>query len=158
MTPKIVTIPTKKLIGYSIKMSLADNKTQEVWRKFMPRLKEITNAVSADLISLQQYPEDYFTNFTPFSEFTKWATVEVKDYSTIPEGFEKLELTGGKYAVFLHKGNSEMFVKTAQYIYGEWLPQSGFQLDARPHFELLGDNYLGHNNPENEEEVWVPIK
>ena len=66
-------------------MSLADNKTQEVWRKFMPRLKEITNAASADLISLQQYPEDYFTNFTPFSEFTKWAsTVEVKDYEKHP--------------------------------------------------------------------------
>lgn len=157
MTPKIVTISSKKLIGYSIKMSLADNKTQEVWKKFMPRLKEITNAVSADLFSLQQYPEDYFTHFTPFSEFTKWASVEVKDYENIPDGFEKLDLAGGKYAVFLHKGNSEMFVKTAQYIYSEWLPNSGYQLDARPHFEVLGDNYLGHDNPESEEEVWVPI-
>lgn len=157
MTPKIVTISAKKLIGYSVKMSLADNKTQEVWKKFMPRLKEITNAVSADLFSLQNYPEDYFTNFTPFTEFTKWAAVEVKDFENIPDGFEKLELPAGKYAVFLHKGNTEMFAKNAQYIYTEWLPNSGFQLNNQPHFELLGDNYLGHENPESEEEIWVPI-
>lgn len=157
MTPKIVTISAKKLIGYSVKMSLADNKTQEVWKKFMPRLKEITNAVSADLFSLQNYPEDYFTNFTPFTEFTKWAAVEVKDFENIPDGFEELELPAGKYAVFLHKGNTEMFAKNAQYIYTEWLPNSGFQLNNQPHFELLGDNYLGHENPESEEEIWVPI-
>ena len=123
----------------------------------MPRLKEIKNAVSADLFSLQNYPEDYFTNFTPETIFTKWAAVEVKNFENIPEGFEKLEIPSGKYAVFLHKGNTEMFAKTAQYIYTEWLPNSGFQLDNKPHFEVLGDNYLGHENPESEEEVWIPI-
>lgn len=157
MTPKIVSIPVKKLIGYSIEMSLLDNQTQTIWQLFMPRLKEIKNAVSADLFSLQNYPEDYFTNFTPETIFTKWAAVEVKNFENIPEGFEKLEIPSGKYAVFLHKGNTEMFAKTAQYIYTEWLPNSGFQLDNKPHFEVLGDNYLGHENPESEEEIWIPI-
>ena len=157
MTPKIVSIPVKKLIGYSIEMSLLNNQTQTIWQLFMPRLKEIKNAVSADLFSLQNYPDDYFTNFTPETIFTKWAAVEVKNFENIPDGFEKLEIPGGKYAVFLHKGNTEMFAKTAQYIYTEWLPNSGFQLDNKPHFEVLGDNYLGHENPESEEEVWIPI-
>ena len=138
-------------------MSLLNNQTQTIWQLFMPRLKEIKNAVSADLFSLQNYPDDYFTNFTPETIFTKWAAVEVKNFENIPEGFEKLEIPSGKYAVFLHKGNTEMFAKTAQYIYTEWLPNSGFQLDNKPHFEVLGDNYLGHENPESEEEVWIPI-
>ena len=158
MTPKIVNIAPKKLIGFSIEMSLLDNKTQNIWQLFMPRLKEIKNAVSADLFSLQNYPENYFTNFTPETLFTKWAAIEVNDFENIPEGFEKLVIPEGKYAVFLHKGNTEMFSKTAQYIYAEWIPNSGFQLDNKPHFEVLGDNYLGHENPESEEEVWVPIK
>lgn len=157
MTPKIIQVAPKKLIGFSIEMSLLDNKTQTIWQLFMPRLKEITNAVSADLFSLQLYPENYFAAFTPETVFTKWAAVEVKDFSTIPNGFEKLELPAGKYAVFLHKGNSEMFAKTAQYIYAEWLPKSGYSLANNAHFEVLGDNYLGHENPESEEEVWVPI-
>jgi AraC family transcriptional regulator len=158
MTPKIVNIAPKKLIGFSIETSLLDNKTQTIWQLFMPRLKEIKNAVSADLFSLQNYPENYFTNFTPETLFTKWAAIEINDFENIPEGFEKLMIPEGKYAVFLHKGNTEMFTQTAQYIYAEWLPNSGFQLDNKPHFEVLGDYYLGHENPESEEEVWVPIK
>lgn len=157
MTPKIVQLAPKKLIGYSIEMSLLDNKTQTIWQLFMPRLKEITNAVSADLFSLQLYSEDYFTNFTPETRFVKWAAVEVKDFENIPEGFEKLELTAGKYAVFLHKGNTEMFAENAKYIYTEWLPKSGYQLTNQAHFEVLGDKYLGHENPESEEEIWIPI-
>lgn len=158
MTPKIVTIAPKKLIGFSIEMSLLDNKTFSIFSQLMPRLKEIKNPKSADIFCIQVYEPDYFTNFTPETLFTKWAAVEVKDFSTIPDGFEKLELTGEKYAVFLYKGTSEMFSETAQYIYGEWLPNSGFQLDNRPHFEIMGDNYLGHENPESEEEIWIPIK
>jgi AraC family transcriptional regulator len=50
-----------------------------------------------------------------------------------------------------------MFAENAKYIYTEWLPNSGFQLDNKPHFEVLGDNYLGHENPESEEEIWIPI-
>lgn len=157
MTPKIVTIPAKKLIGFSTEMSLAENKTQEIWKQLMPRLNEVQQAVSADLFSLQIYPEDYFSHFTPFLTFTKWAAVEVKNYDLIPEEFQKIEIPAGKYAVFLHKGNTEMFTKTAQYIYGEWLPKSGYQLENRPHFEVLGDAYLGHENPDSEEEVWIPI-
>lgn len=138
-------------------MSLIDNKTFSIFNRLMPRLKEITNPKSADIFCIQVYHADYFTNFTPEALFSKWAAVEVKDFENIPDGFEKLDLTGGKYAVFLYKGNNEMFPKTAQYIYGEWLPNSGFKLDNRPHFEIMGDNYLGHENPESEEEIWVPI-
>lgn len=154
---KIVEIEKRILIGYSIEMSLVENKTQEIWKKFMPRLKEITHAKSADLYSLQQYPQDYYKNFSPLTLFKKWAAIEIYNTENIPAGFELLELPAGKYAVFIHRGNTEMFTKTAQYIYGEWLPNSGFELDNRPHFELLGDNYLGHENPDSEEEIWVPI-
>ena len=49
MTPKIVTIPAKKLIGYSVEMSLLDNKTFSIFSQLMPRLKEITNPKSADI-------------------------------------------------------------------------------------------------------------
>lgn len=155
--PLIIEIESKKLIGFSVEMSLIENNTQTVWKKLMPRLKEVVNLESSDLFSLQIYPKNYYSHFLPETTFFKWAAVEVKKFDAMPNGFEKLELPAGKYAVFLHKGNTEMFVKTAQYIYGEWLPKSGFQLDDRPHFELLGDKYLGHDIPNSEEEVWVPI-
>jgi AraC family transcriptional regulator len=155
---KNCTIDAKKMIGFSSKTTLANDQTAKIWQQLMPRLKEVTNLVSSDLYSLQVYDFNNFKNFSPTTEFTKHALIEVKNYNSIPEGFEKYEMPSGKYVVFLHKGTSAEFPKTAQYIYAEWLPNSEFELDDRPHFEVLGDNYKGHENPESEEEVWIPIK
>jgi AraC family transcriptional regulator len=43
-----------------------------------------------------------------------------------------------------------------QYIYSTWLPASGYALDNRPHFELLGEKYK-QGSPHSEEEIWIPI-
>jgi AraC family transcriptional regulator len=43
------------------------------------------------------------------------------------------------------------------YIFTRWLPASGYQLDNRPHFEILGDKYK-NNDPESEEEIWIPVR
>jgi len=149
---------SKKLIGFSTETSLENDQTAVIWSKFMPRLKEVKNAVSADLFSLQIYDFQKFEKFTPQTIFKKYALVEVRNFDFTPEGFEEFVIQSGKYAVFLHKGTSADFPKTAQYIYAEWLPNSEYELDNRPHFEVLGDNYKGHEDPENEEEVWIPIK
>ncbi|TQE66329.1 GyrI-like domain-containing protein [Leptospira noguchii] len=42
------------------------------------------------------------------------------------------------------------------HIFQEWLPNSGYKLEHRPHFELLGSKYK-NNDPTSEEEVWIPI-
>ena len=158
MEPKIKTIQAKKTIGFSIKTTMANDLTVKIWQQLMPRLKEVKNAVSADLFSLQVYNGETFEEFTPTTEFTKYALVEVKNYDFVPEGFEKFEIPAADYAVFTHKGTGADFYKTSQYIYGEWIPNSEYVLDDKPHFAVMGDKYLGHENPETEEEVWVPIK
>jgi len=43
MKPRIENITKKYLIGMRIKMTLANNKTSELWQQFMPRPKEIKN-------------------------------------------------------------------------------------------------------------------
>lgn len=155
---KTETITPKKMIGFSIKTTMANDQTVKIWQQLMPRLKEIKNAVSADLFSLQIYNGETFEEFTPTTEFTKFALVEVKNYDFVPDGFEQFDLPAGNYAVFLHKGTGADFPKTTHYIYAEWLPSSQYTIDDRPHFAVMGDNYLGHENPETEEEVWVPIQ
>ncbi len=150
------TTSSKKLVGFSLKMSLADNKTGELWSKFMPRKKEIKNAIGSDLYSMQVYDASY-NPVNPHSNFEKWAVTEVKDFEEVPEGMQIFTLPEGKYAIFLHRGLASEGYKTFQYIFGTWLPQSGFQLDNRPHFEVLGEKYK-NNDPDSEEEVWIPIK
>lgn len=156
MTPRIEILPEKKLVGMHLTMSLTENKTGDLWRGFMPRRKEIQNALGTDFFALQFYPPQYFEHFSPETTFTKWATMEVADFEEVPEGMEALTLPGGLYAVFLHKGDASMAQKTFQHIYGVWLPNSGYSLDDRPHFEILGEKYK-NNDPNSEEEIWIPI-
>jgi AraC family transcriptional regulator len=157
MQPQIVSLAEKKMVGKCLKMSIAINKTAELWRSFMPRRKEISNQLSTDLFSLQIYPDDHFKNFDPHREFEKWALAEVADFNHVPAGMATFTLPGGLYAVFIHRGDSSQFTATLQFILGTWLPQSGFLLDNRPHFEVLGERYR-NNDPSSEEEVWIPIK
>ncbi len=156
MEPRIETLAGKKLVGKRIRMSLSNNKTLELWQSFMPTRKEIKNSKTTDLFSMQVYNK-YFENFDPDAEFEKWAAVEVTDFDTIPDEMESYTLTGGLYAVFIHKGAANTGPKTFQYIFGIWLPGSDYILDNRPHFEILGEKYK-HEDPDSEEEVWIPIK
>ena len=157
MQPQIKTISPKNLIGQSITMTFAKNKTFELWRQFMPRRKEIINTVSSDLFSIQVFDESFsFKNFNPNASFQKWAAVEVSSLDFVPNEMETYSLAGGLYAVFNYKGLSSD-PQIFQYIYGTWIPNSKYELDQRPHFEVLGEKYK-NNDPNSEEEIWIPIK
>ncbi len=135
---------------------MVENKTGQLWGSFMPRRKEIGNRISQDLLSLQVYPEGYFNQFNPQSKFTKWALAVVEDFQSIPKGMESYILPAGTYAVFEYKGSSSDN-SIFQSIYSSWLPKSEYALANRPHFEVLGENYK-QNDPNSEEEIWIPIK
>jgi AraC family transcriptional regulator len=105
------------LIGTRLTISLADNKTGELWKSFMPRRKEIANSISNNLISMQIYNMSYFTRFNPSNEFEKWATIEVTNFDDVPKEMETFTLKGGLYAVFDYKGSSTD-TSIFQYIFG----------------------------------------
>lgn len=153
LQPRITELQPKTLAGKHVRMSLANNKTGLLWQSFLEQRKQL--AVINDLLySLQLYTIDYFTAFDPANEFTKWALAEVNDTSNLPEGFAPFYLPGGLYAVFNHTGSgTEIF----QQIFTQWLPQSGYLLDDRPHFEVLGEKYK-NNSVDSEEDIWIPVR
>jgi AraC family transcriptional regulator len=154
--PRLVQLAEKKLVGKHLPMSLANNRTVELWQSFMPYKRNIRHVLGTDLYSLQVYdPAMDFKAFNLHTEFEKWALAEVSDFSDLPEGMEAFTLSGGLYAVFVHRGPD--FEPTFRKIFYEWLPASDYVLDARPHFELLGDKYK-NGAPDSEEEVWVPVR
>ena len=157
MEPRIEHLDEKKLIGMRLTMTMTENKTFALWSSFMPRRKEIHNPVSSELISMQVYQETFdFRHFDIHVPFDKWAAVEVNNFEFIPEGMESFILTSGLYAVFIHKGPATEGERTFRYIFETWIPQSPYIIDARPHFEILGEKYK-HGDPSSEEEVWIPI-
>lgn len=158
MQALFVTIRTKKLIGKKLQMSVIHDRTPELWQSFMPRRKEITNTENNFLYSVQIFEsEKYFDQFSPEIEFEKWAAVEVSEYANIPENMEKLKIPEGEYAVFNYTGPANAALPFFQYIFQTWIPESEYWVDNRPHFTLMGEKYRG-NNPDSEEEIWVPVK
>ena len=154
MEPRIVRMAQKILVGKHLSMSLADNKTGQLWQSFMPVRNTIPHKTGTNLFSLQLYPPDYFLAFHPHTPFIKWAAAEVTEAANIPEGMEVLLVEEGLYAVFAHTGmGTEIF----SFIFSEWLPRSDYTLANRPHFELLGEKYK-QGSADSEEEIWIPVE
>lgn len=153
--PTIITMTERKLVGQRVAMSLVDNKTPDLWRSFMPRLKYIQNRVSNEIISMSVYREPIQLGDLS-QKFEKWSTVEVSILDNVPNGMETFILKCGLYAVFHYQGlstDNTIFI----YIFSTWLPNSNYKLDDRPHFEILGNKYR-NGDPNSEEDIYIPIK
>lgn len=157
MKPKITTLSETKLIGCKQKMNYATYNPVPLWQRFMPRKKEIINTVSTDLYSVQQFPNGFWNDFNPNTEFEKWAAVEVSNLDTIPAEMDSLIIPGGWYAVFDYKGDASDAPAFFESIFKTWFPDSAYVVDDRPHFEILGEKYK-KEDPNSEEEIWIPIR
>lgn len=158
MQPTIIKSSVRLLAGRKLQMSVACDRTVELWQSFMPRRNEIPPTAGKCLYSVQVFAsEKYFDQFSPEIEFEKWATVEVTEFTGIPLDMETLVVPEGVYAVFTYKGPANAALPFFQYIFQEWIPNSEYAVDNRPHLAVMGEKYRG-NNPDSEEEIWVPIK
>ncbi len=158
MEAKITTLAEKKLVGMSVQMSYLENKTFELWHRFMSQRRTIPQIVGKQRYSLQVYPDVFsYKDFHPAMVFTKYALVEVPSFENTPIGMIPYLLKGGLYAVFIHKGLARDFQTTFKHIFEHWLPNSNYSLDQREHFEVLPEGYQPQD-PKAKEEVWVPIK
>jgi AraC family transcriptional regulator len=67
------------------------------------------------------------------------------------------EIAGGKYAAYCYQGSYDHLDEVYDTVYGKYIPEGGYQIDARPGFEI----YL--NDPEctqpdkMQTEIYVPI-
>lgn len=124
----------------------------------MPRRAAINGALSPDLYSIEEYDDlSFFEAFNPSKEFKKWAAVEVDPMAENGVEFEKITIPSGDYVVFTYVGLPSEAFKAYSYIFQSWVPSSGFDVDLRPHFAVMGAKYR-MNDSASEEEIWIPIK
>src|SRR5688572_252609 len=127
-----------KIVGIRHTLSFVDNTTPQLFRSFMPRQNEVSNRTSSDVLCVQIYPPGFFQKFNPNRPFEKWAAVEVSEVENIPADMETMIVPAGLYAVFLFKGTMANANAFFQNVYANWFPASGYVVDARPHFDVLG--------------------
>ena len=83
--------------------------------------------------------------------------MEVHGAADCPAGMDLLELPGGLYAIFTHKGPASDAAATYNYIFREWLPVADYMLDQRPHLAVMGEKYK-HQDDTSEENIWIPVR
>ncbi len=156
--PHIRMAEERKLLGMRMQTTVSEDRAFELWSSFRPRVAEIGHKADDRFYSVQVFPENFsLSTFNGDTRFDKWAAVEVTDHREVPEGMETLILPAGQYAVFIHRGAAREFHRTFQYIFGHWLPYSGYDLDARPQFEIMEADYRP-DDPGTEEQVWIPVR
>ncbi len=154
MFDRIENFKEMKLVGQNVEMSFAEPKVAELWSKFMPLIIQL-NRKNSNLYSVEVYSDDYFEKFNPMNKFQKWALIEDEGFSL--ESLNSFIINNGLYAVFIHKGHPKDGINTYNYIFLDWLPNSEYFLDNRPHFAVMGEKY-NNNSADSEEEIWIPIK
>ncbi len=164
MESRIEILKPTTLLGKSREMSLAEDKTQELWQSFGPLVKTIKGRQDRNFISMQKYTEPFNpARFNPHAGFTKWAAVAMRedvnteDLEAHSPDLQHYRIEGGLYVIFKHVGPASEFGRSMEFIYGDWFPNNPYQLDDREHFEILPEGYRP-DDPEAEEEIWVPIK
>jgi len=157
MEPKFETLAEKLFVGKRLTTSFSEDKTYELWSAFMPRRNEVGNAAGTSLYSIEVYPPLFFDHFNANTTFEKWAAAEVTNFNSVPGEMDTLVSPQGLYAVFLHVGPASTGPITYQYIFANWLPNSAYTIDNRPHFAIMGEKYK-HDDPAAEEEIWIPVK
>lgn len=149
--------PKRLIVGKSLKMTQKNDRTETLWKSFLPFLPALGKRTGSGLVSMQIYPGVLNEgNFNENALIHKWAGAEVDAFLDVPEELETHVIEKGLYAVFIHRGPASAFPRTAAFIYGHWLPRSGYRLDNREHFELLPPGYRP-DDPDATEEVWIPV-
>ena len=79
--------------------------------------------------------------------------------SFVPErGINRQVIGGGEYAVMVHKGSFDTLLDSYRWIYGEWLPQSGREVESGPSIEVYVTNPDKVPPEEMEIEIRIPLK
>lgn len=70
----------------------------------------------------------------------------------------KTVMPGGKYAVAHFELAAQEYQEAWDLVYGEWLPQSGYQPDDRPCYELYLNSPEEHPEHKHSVDICVPVK
>lgn len=156
---KIVTTKKIQLAGISIETSIMEKRTRDIWKQFRTLQKDIPNQITDKSYSVEVYPAGVDMKFlNEKTRFEKWAAVAVSSTEDLPDGVKSLTINESLYANFLHRGTLDTFPETMHEFYSIWLPESEYEIDDRPHFEVMDERYKGPADPSSIEEIYVPVK
>lgn len=154
-----VTVISQMTVAY-IRVIGTFNGEKEVFQKAIARLLRWT-----EIRDLIHFPETKILSlYHDHPDVTDDANLRTSLCITVPEHTRvsgeigKMMIPGGKYVVAHFIIGAEEFKPAWDFIWGEWLPESGYQPDERPCFEVYMNNPDEHPEHKTIVDIYVPVK
>ncbi|WP_186438482.1 GyrI-like domain-containing protein [Cohnella terricola] len=164
MDHRIVTKPGFEIIGFSIRTRTADGENNReipaFWQRYME--EKMGERLSGLAVTNAEYGIcDEFDMDS--GEFSYIIGVEVKEGAEAPEGTIRRTYPEQTYAVFTTpKVEPDRFTEAIQStwgaIFGEWLPQSGYEHAAAAEIEYYDERCWRDRNELLEMDIYIPIQ
>ncbi|MFC1569922.1 GyrI-like domain-containing protein [bacterium] len=84
--------------------------------------------------------------------------VTVPENTVVDGEIGKMTIEGGKYAIAHFEIFPDQYGDAWNALYGGWLPESGYQPDDRPCFELYSSNPKKHPEGKHVVDIYMPVK
>ncbi|MBW7456647.1 GyrI-like domain-containing protein, partial [Paenibacillus sepulcri] len=124
------------LVGIERYTSAGPQAIRLAWDEFLDRIGEIRHSAEPQVLyGYEDYTRDFKMIPESFPQFYYLAGLEVEKAEDIPKGMASRYVPPATYALFRHEGPLSEVASVFHYIYQEWLPSSGFEMDPR----VMGD-------------------
>lgn len=156
MNVLITQRPALKCIGMQIETSTAETAVPQLWETFIARMHEI-DEIAVPNCSLGICLRDSIREDDDETRFTFLAARVVKNFDILPPDMVSYEIPETLVAVFTHKGSLETLSETYDYIYEQWLPESGYQLADGDELEWYDARY-DYDSEDSEMDIHIPVR
>ncbi|WP_040197136.1 AraC family transcriptional regulator [Candidatus Soleaferrea massiliensis] len=154
--PEILYLEETKIAGLRATTSLSDNRLPELWDRFLRYYQDVYAFTGTGYGICETQPTIYSKDGDV--RFLAMVGSPVQNFDGLPPALARKTLSGGRYAVFTHRGTFANLFKTYQYIFGTWLPMAKEELDDREDFEVYERKVRSFDDPDNEVKIHIPIK
>ncbi|WP_196426684.1 AraC family transcriptional regulator [Lysinibacillus cavernae] len=156
--PKILQLSKKLITGIEYKTALQD---EQHYKEIPGFYLDFGQQKYYERISRKMAPNWAYGISTSFQENGQFSFIvgeEVQAFEEqLEEDFIDFEIPAGKYAEFTINSTTEGIQNTRRYIYGVWLPNSNYERDAGPDFEIT--DVMQSTYPHNMKiKIYIPIK
>ena len=157
--PQIITQDLTHFIGLITSISSPLSQTKDyideapkIWHEFNLRRKEITNRIRGLSFGIAISEEGDMLD----EKMTYFAGVQVTSLDAIPANMKTITMPSQQFAMFEKVGHETSSHLTIDYIYGIWLPNSGYKRGQGYDYEIFGSGF-SLDNPNSVSTYCLPI-
>jgi AraC family transcriptional regulator len=142
------------VVGLYIEDTMESQAIMDLWINFFKNKHKISAKTGKGEYGITSMLENYDPE--THMGYRYIVGTRVKNTKNVPKNMIAHTVPEAYYAIFEHHGLINSVDTTFSYIFGEWLPRSGYEVVQKDIFEYY-DSRFKHNSEDSIMEIWVPV-